>query len=187
MSNNITQIRKDYEDKLKEIKALMKNPISDSSTFSNNTDFRDKHLHFSNSGGTSTTTNTVILNYPIKGYPYKRGVKLSFEGDYEPRVEAGGGDDLFGICVDIDDFTRTATVIPITEIFEGYLVVKKDNQSSISEGDKLAFNSNGEIEKASSSTNAKVNAIALSKAHKINENLYIIHVSVFGNRALKGS
>ncbi|MBW6186240.1 DUF228 domain-containing protein, partial [Pseudomonas aeruginosa] len=54
-------------------------------------------------------------------------------------------------------------------------------------GDKLAFNSNGEIEKASSSTNAKVNAIALSKAHKINENLYIIHVSVFGNRALKGS
>ncbi|AHH05570.1 DUF228 domain-containing protein (plasmid) [Borrelia miyamotoi] len=187
MSSNITQIRKEYEDKLKEIKALMKNPSSDSATFSNDTDFRDKHLHFSNAGGTETSTNTVVLNYPIKGYPYKRGVKLSFESDYEPHVEAGGGDDLFGICNDIDDCTHTTTVIPITESFNGYLVVKKDGQASISAGNKLAFNSNGELEKASSSNNTKVNAIALSKAHKINENLYIIHTNVFGNRALRGS
>ncbi|UPA11043.1 DUF228 domain-containing protein (plasmid) [Borrelia parkeri] len=187
MSNNITQLKKEYEDKLKEIKALMKNPSSDLATFSNNTDFRDKNLHFSNSGGTSTSSDTVIVNYPIKGYPYKRGVKLSFEGDFEPRVEAGGGDDLFGICINIDDFTQRATVVPITEYFEGYLVVKKDSQSSINAGDKLSFNTNGELEKASTSNNTKVNAIALSKAYKLNDSLYIINVSVFGNRALKGS
>ncbi|WP_332301463.1 hypothetical protein [Borrelia miyamotoi] len=39
MSSNITQIQKEYEEKLKEIKALMKNPSSDSAIFSNNTDF----------------------------------------------------------------------------------------------------------------------------------------------------
>ncbi|AMR76214.1 DUF228 domain-containing protein [Borrelia hermsii] len=189
MSNNITQIRKEYEDKLKEIKALMKNPSMDSAVFSNNTDFRDKHLTFQASGGARTSRNTVIVNYPIKGYPYKRGVKLSFgeNNAYEPHVEAGGGDDLYGICTDIDDFSQTATVIPITESFTGYLVVKKDNQSSINVGDKLCFNANGELEKASTSTNTKVNAIALSKAHKLNDSLYIINVSVFGNRALKGS
>ncbi|WP_024655213.1 DUF228 domain-containing protein, partial [Borrelia hispanica] len=87
----------------------------------------------------------------------------------------------------IDDYTQIATVVPITEKFEGYLVVKKDSQSSINFGDKLAFNTNGELEKASTSSNSKTNAIALSKVYKLNENLYIIHASVFGNRALKGS
>ncbi|MCD2402955.1 DUF228 domain-containing protein, partial [Borreliella burgdorferi] len=31
-----------------------------------------------------------------------------------------------------------------------------------------------------------VNAIALSKAHKLTEDLFIVLASVFGNRAIKG-
>lgn len=31
---------------------------------------------------------------------------------------------IFGICIDVDDFTHTATVVPITEYFQGYFVAK---------------------------------------------------------------
>ncbi|AHH10049.1 Hypothetical protein BPA_0024100 (plasmid) [Borrelia parkeri SLO] len=184
-SNNITQLVKDYETKRDKLKGLMKNPSNYSATFSNNTDFRDKNLHFSNSGGTATSSKTRLENHPTKGYPYKRGVKLVVnpftqgQPHYEPHVEPGGGDDLYGICVNIDDFTQRATVVPITEYFEGYLVAK-DN--SIKEKDKLKFNSNGELEKASGSTN--VNAIATSDSIQLSSDVYIVSVVTYGNKAL---
>ncbi|WP_235047991.1 DUF228 domain-containing protein [Borrelia hispanica] len=46
----------------------------------------------------------------------------------------------------------------------------------------MKFNNFGELEKDTSSSRF-INAVALSKAVKLNENLYIIHVSIFGNRA----
>ncbi|WP_024653842.1 DUF228 domain-containing protein, partial [Borrelia persica] len=103
---------------------------------------------------------------------------------YELAVEAGGGTDLYGICTDIDEFTGTATVMPITNNFTGYLVVKKDNQSSITPNVKVKFNTNGEIEQDSGSGSRTINGIALSKAFKINENLYIALVSIFGNKGI---
>ncbi|ATQ15417.1 DUF228 domain-containing protein (plasmid) [Borrelia miyamotoi] len=185
MSSDITQLIKDYETKRDKLKGLMKNPSSYRATFSNNTDFRDKHLHFSNSGGTATSRKTKLENHPMKGYPYKRGVKrvvnpfVQGQPHFEPHVEAGGGDDLYGICIDVDDFTRTATVVPITEIFEGYLVAK-DN--SIKKNDKLKFNSDGQLEKANGSTN--INAIAISDSIQLSNDLYMVEAISYGNKAL---
>ncbi|WP_420025716.1 DUF228 domain-containing protein (plasmid) [Borreliella yangtzensis] len=181
---DITKIKEEFDKKVAEIRALMKNPQKDSSLLGNSLEFRDKNLIYSNSGGVRTSSKDKIENYPAKGYPYKRGVKLSFsnDGTTELEVEAGGGEDLYGICTDIDEFTGIATVIPITNNFEGYLVCKKENQSSINVGDKLNFDQHGELEKVSGN-NKTINAIALSKAHKVTENLYIILASVFGNRA----
>ncbi|WP_348650905.1 DUF228 domain-containing protein [Borrelia miyamotoi] len=96
-SSNITQLIKDYETKRDKLKGLMKNHSSDRATFSNNTDFRDKYLHFSNAGGTVISRKTRLENHPMKGYPYKRGVKrvvnpfVQEQPHFEPHVEAGGG------------------------------------------------------------------------------------------------
>ncbi|AHH11861.1 DUF228 domain-containing protein (plasmid) [Borrelia coriaceae] len=183
---NITQLKKDYDAKVKEIQALMKNPNRDAGLFHVDIGFKDKGVHFANQGGTLTSSVDKLENYPVKGYPYKRGVKLSYEANDsdEPCVEAGGGNDLYGICIDIDEFTQTATVIPITNNFTGYLVVKKDSQSQITPDVKVKFDSNGEIENDSGS-NTTINGVALSSAFKINDNLYIALVSIFGNRGYK--
>ncbi|AHH03901.1 Hypothetical protein BHY_0950 (plasmid) [Borrelia nietonii YOR] len=186
--SNVTQLVKQYEDKAKELKKLMKNPTRDAGTFSNTADFRNKNLHFSNSGGTVTSRHDKFKNYFFKGYPYKRGVKLvvdttsdNSKPHYEPHVEAGGEDDLYGICTDIDEFTQTATVIPITNSFQGYLVAK-DN--SIKRKDKLKFNSDGQVEKNSSSNN-KISVVALSDSIELDsteKKLYVVHVAVYGNK-----
>ncbi|UPA12543.1 DUF228 domain-containing protein [Borrelia venezuelensis] len=182
MSTNITQLKQEYDKKVKEIQALMKNPQRDAGLFSNSVDFRDKNLTFANSGGTVTSRVDKLENYPVKGYPYKRGVKLSYEAsdNSEPCVEAGGGTDLYGICIDIDEFTGIATVLPITNNFTGYLVVKQSSQSSVTPGGKIKINTDGEVENNSSS--GGVNGIALSKAFQVNTNLYMALVSVCGNR-----
>ncbi|MCD2322367.1 DUF228 domain-containing protein, partial [Borreliella burgdorferi] len=119
MSDGITKIKEEFDKKVAEIKALMKNPQQDAGLLSNSVDFRDKNLIYSNSDGVFTSSKDKIENYPAKGYPYKRGVKLSFsaDGTTELEVEAGGGDDLYGICTDIDEFTGMATVVPITNNF----------------------------------------------------------------------
>ncbi|WP_187981431.1 DUF228 domain-containing protein [Borreliella bavariensis] len=188
MAENTAQLVKEYQEKRSKLEKLMKNPQKDSGLLTNSLEFRDKNIEFFASGGTKTSKYDKLENHSFVGYPYKRGVKIviqeakSNEPHYEPHVEAGGGEDLYGICTDIDEFTGIATVIPITNNFEGYLVCKKDSQSSINVGDKLNFDQHGELEKASGS-NKTINAIALSKAHKLTENLYIILASVFGNRA----
>ncbi|WP_418909622.1 DUF228 domain-containing protein (plasmid) [Borreliella lanei] len=184
--SDITKIKQEFDKKVAEIKALMKNPQQDAGLLSNSIEFGDKNLIFSNSDGVCTSSKDKIENYPAKGYPYKRGVKLSFsvDGTTELEVEAGGGDDLYGVCTDIDEFTGIATVIPITNNFTGYLTFKK-NGNGVNPGDKLHFNAHGELEK-NGGVEKSVNAIALSKVHKLTEDLSIVLASVFGNRALKG-
>ncbi|WP_417861677.1 DUF228 domain-containing protein [Borreliella andersonii] len=183
--SNVTKIKQEFDKKVDEIKSLMKNPQKDTGLFSNYVEFRDKNLIFSNSGGVCTSSKDKIENYPAKGYPYKRGVKLSFgDGTTELEVEAGGGEDLYGICIDIDEFSNVATVIPITNNFTGYLTFKK-NENGVNPGDKLYFNQHGELEKFTGTQNA-FNAIALSKVYKLTENLFIVLASVFGNKAIKG-
>ncbi|XPC97857.1 DUF228 domain-containing protein (plasmid) [Borreliella japonica] len=184
--SDITKIKQEFDKKVEEIKALMKNPQQNASLLSNSIEFRDKNLIYANSGGVRTSSKDKIENYPAKGYPYKRGVKFSFSADSttELEVEAGGGEDLYGVCTDIDEFSGIATVIPITNNFTGYLVFKKPG-TDIKPGDKLYFNQHGELEKTSGSDKT-INAIALSKAHKLTEDLFIGLASIFGNRALKG-
>ncbi|MCD2318008.1 DUF228 domain-containing protein [Borreliella burgdorferi] len=185
MSDGITKIKQEFDKKVAEIQALMKNPQQDASLLSNSIEFRDKNLIFSNSGGVCTSSKDKIENYPAKGYPYKRGVKLSFgDGTTELEVEAGGGEDLYGVCIDIDEFSNVATVIPITNNFTGYLTFKKDG-NGVNSGDKLYFNQHGELEKVTGAQNA-FNAIALSKVYKLTEDLFIVLASVFGNKAIKG-
>ncbi|ADQ30053.1 hypothetical protein CV667_05245 [Borreliella burgdorferi] len=183
--SDITKIKQEFDKKVAEIQALMKNPQQDASLLSNSIEFRDKNLIFSNSGGVCTSSKDKIENYPAKGYPYKRGVKLSFgDGTTELEVEAGGGEDLYGVCIDIDEFSNVATVIPITNNFTGYLTFKKDG-NGVNSGDKLYFNQHGELEKVTGAQNA-FNAIALSKVYKLTEDLFIVLASVFGNKAIKG-
>ncbi|UPA18400.1 DUF228 domain-containing protein [Borrelia puertoricensis] len=189
--SNVTELVKQYEEKANSIKKLMKNPISDAGVFSNKIDFRDKNLHFANQGGTVTNSKDKLENYPVKGYPYKRGVKLVVENPstsnnnphYEPHVEVGGENDLYGICSDIDEFTGIATVIPITNNFQGYLVAKQN--SGIKRKDKVKFDANGELEKDSSS-NGKINAYALSDAISLDgttNKICIVNVAIYGNKA----
>lgn len=103
----------------------------------------------------------------------------------ELAVQAGGGEDLYGVFTDIDDeYTGMATVIPITNNFTGYLTFKK-NGNTVNPSDKLHFNQDGELEKTTG-VQKSVNAIALSKVQKLTEELYIGLVSVFRNRAVKG-
>ncbi|AYE37106.1 hypothetical protein DB313_06275 (plasmid) [Borrelia turcica IST7] len=186
----IEQLEKEYIEKREQVKKIMKNPIADPDLFSNRTEHRDKNLIFSNSGGTATSRFDKIENYFAKGYPYKRGVKLVVnkvdEGQpakphYEPHIEAGGGDDLYGICIDIDEYSQIATVLPITNNFQGYLVAK---DSSIKRADKLCFNIDGELEK-STAGKANINAIALADAIELVANKqHVVKVAVIGNRAL---
>ncbi|UPA16918.1 DUF228 domain-containing protein (plasmid) [Borrelia coriaceae] len=185
--SNITQLVTEYQEKAKDLKKQMKNPTSDASTFSNKVDFRDKNLHFSNQGGTLTSKNDKLENYSFKGYPYKRGVKLVVDKEeenqphYEPHVEAGGCDDLYGICTDIDEFTQTATVIPITNNFTGYLVAK---DGEVKKESKLKFNEDGQLEKDDSNS-SKINAIALSDSISLDgtdQKLFMVHVAIYGNK-----
>ncbi|UPA11694.1 DUF228 domain-containing protein (plasmid) [Borrelia parkeri] len=140
----------------------IKNPNNnEKAVFSNNTDFRDKIQKIINAPGeTNSSSKTTLEIYPCKESPYKKGVKLAFEGDYEPHVEPGGGDDLYGICSNFDDFTQKATVIPILgNTFQGYLIVK---DSTIKKNDKLFFNQYGMLEKVKKTRDKNIYAIALS-------------------------
>ncbi|WP_418457490.1 DUF228 domain-containing protein [Borreliella andersonii] len=186
--SDITKIKKEFDEKVAAIKALMKNPQQDAGLLSNSIEFGGKNLIFSNSDRVCTSSKDKIENYPAKGYPYKRGFKLSFgDGTTELEVEVGGGDDLYGVCTDIDEFSGMATVIPITNNFTGYLTFKKNGENGVNPGDKLHFNAHGELEKTTGGAKKSVNAIALSKVHKLTEDLSIVLASVFENRALKGN
>ncbi|ACK75373.1 DUF228 domain-containing protein [Borreliella burgdorferi] len=184
-----TQLLKDYQEKRSKLEKFMKNPQYDAGLLSNSVEFRDKNIQFFASGGTRTSKFDKLENHPFLGYPYKRGVKRVIQEEqenqihYEPHVEAGGGDDLYGICTDIDEFSKTATIVPITNNFEGYLVAK---DSTLKVKDKLVFNKDGALEKVTGAPPNKVtiNAIALSDAKQISNDVYLIKVAVFGNKAV---
>ncbi|WP_418457491.1 DUF228 domain-containing protein [Borreliella andersonii] len=183
------QLVKDYQDKRGKLEKFMKNPQHDSSLLSNSIEFRDKNVQFFASGGTRTSKFDKLENHPFLGYPYKRGVKRVIQKvqanqiHYEPHVEAGGEDDLYGICVDIDEFSKTATIVPITNNFEGYLVAK---DSMVKTKDKLVFNKDGALEKVNGAppNKATINAIALFDAKQISNEVYLVKVAVFGNKAI---
>ncbi|MCD2385012.1 DUF228 domain-containing protein [Borreliella burgdorferi] len=184
-----TQLVKDYQEKRSKLEKFMKNPQHDSSLISNSSEFKDKNVQFLASGGTKTSKFDKLENHSFLGYPYKRGVKRVIqeakdnEAHYEPHVEAGGGEDLYGICIDIDEFSKTATIVPITNNFEGYLVAK---DSTVKTKDKLVFNKDGALEKVGAQQNkTTINATALSDAKQISNDVYLVKVAVFGNKAIQ--
>ncbi len=185
-----TQSVKEYQEKKSNFEKFVKNPQHGTNLLRNSIEFRDKNVQFFAYGGTKTSKFDKLENHPFLGYPYKRGVKRVIQeaqdnqSHYEPHVEAGGGEDLYGVCIDIDEFNNVATVIPITNNFTGYLTFKKDG-NGVNSGDKLYFNQHGELEKVTGAQNA-FNAIALSKVYKLTEDLFIVLASVFGNKAIKG-
>ncbi|MCD2399657.1 DUF228 domain-containing protein, partial [Borreliella burgdorferi] len=81
---------------------------------------------------------------PANSFPYKRGVKL-VPKENSIYVEVGADTDMYGICVDVCEFSCTAYVLPITNNFEGYLVTRNP---SIKIGEILDINNNGVIIKA---------------------------------------
>ncbi len=65
--------------------------------------------------------------YDLKNsFPYKSGVKL-IPKENSIYVEVGADTDLYGICIDICEFSCIACVLPITNNFEGYLVTRNQN------------------------------------------------------------
>lgn len=76
------------------------------------------------------------------------------------QIAKGGGSDLYGVCVDFDDFSRTGTVVPITCSFECVLITK---DKTIKAEDKLIINSEGVLEKSSKNASV-IHALALGPA-----------------------
>ncbi|ACN93452.1 conserved hypothetical protein (plasmid) [Borreliella finlandensis] len=186
---NTTQLVKDYQENRNKLEKLMKNPQHYAGLLSNSLEFRDKNVQFFASGGTRSSKFDKLENHPFLGYPYKRGVKRVIQEEkpneihYEPHVEAGGEEDLYGICIDVDEFSKTATIVPITNNFEGYLVAK---DSTVKVKDKLVFNKDGALEKVNGAppNKATINATALSDAKQISNDVYLVKVAVFGNKAI---
>ncbi|WP_420025717.1 DUF228 domain-containing protein (plasmid) [Borreliella yangtzensis] len=131
---------------------------------------------------------------PKKSFPYKRGVKL-VPKDTSVYVETSSDTDIYGICVDVCEFSCTAYVLPITNNFEGYLVTRNP---SIKAGEILDINEAGVIIKAGGGPPTYINAYALSDSFTINfkseeeikdesrkHDYYInlVKVTIFGNRA----
>ncbi|MCD2401864.1 DUF228 domain-containing protein, partial [Borreliella bissettiae] len=136
---------------------------------------------------------------PKSSFPYKRGVKL-VPKENSIYVEVGADTDMYGICVDVCEFSCTAYVLPITNNFEGYLITRNP---SIKIGEILDINNNGIIIKAGGGPPTVINAYALSDSFTINfvpENymvqdqaryprqeysINLIKVAIFGNRSLE--
>ncbi len=135
---------------------------------------------------------------PANSFPYKRGVKL-VPKENSIYVEVGADTDMYGICVDVCEFSSTAYVLPITNNFEGYLVTRNP---SIKMGEILDINNNGVIIKAGGGPPTVINAYALSDSFTINfapedehqdqarypkqeYSINLIKVAIFGNRGLE--
>ncbi|WP_210360694.1 DUF228 domain-containing protein [Borreliella valaisiana] len=137
---------------------------------------------------------------PKKSFPYKRGVKL-VPKENSIHVDVGASTDIYGICVDVCEFSCIAYVLPITNNFEGYLVTRNPN---IKAGEILDINADGVIIKAGGGRPTVINAYALSDSFTINfelekgdldqshiikpkENysINLIKVVIFGNRGLE--
>ncbi|ETZ17396.1 hypothetical protein BDCR2A_01690 [Borrelia duttonii CR2A] len=150
---------------------------------------------------TQTISSSVdkYENYPYKGFPYKRAVKLSFDTDGSAFVETSDDSNVYGMCVDVDEYTETAQVVPITNNVSGYFICA---DSSIQCGDHLDFNSEGELVKASSNLPTSINIIALSNTYKHDFRtpaeqrdssfssssdfiIYFAKVTIFGNKAIQ--
>ncbi|MBB6032072.1 hypothetical protein HNR35_001075 [Borreliella spielmanii] len=172
---------------------------------------------FSSSSGSFQSKNELVNAYsfayssitdkieeyfydPNNSFPYKRGVKL-VPKENAIYVDVGADTDLYGICVDVCEFSCTAYVLPITNNFEGYLVTRNPN---IKAGEILDISDKGVITKVGGGPPTVINAYALSDAFTINfvpedvdqerdqarypkqdYSINLIKVTIFGNIGLE--
>ncbi|UPA18479.1 DUF228 domain-containing protein (plasmid) [Borrelia puertoricensis] len=161
------------------------------------TTFQDKNIRVDAIAQSLSSSTDKLEEYQALGFPYKRAVKLKVETDTNKndgvQVEVSDGNNMYGICVDIDPYTNVATVIPITNNFEGYMIAQS---TSINMGDKLDFNSNGEVIKSSNTSSVAINAVALSDVFTIQltndeskkssdeYKLNLVKIALYGNKSI---
>ncbi|AJA90725.1 hypothetical protein OY14_04555 (plasmid) [Borreliella chilensis] len=141
--------------------------------FENSFKFGDEGFYFSQKGGLKSSSADKFENYQAQDFCYKCGVKLVINGS-NLQIARGGGRDLYGICVDFDDFSKTGTVVPITCSFECVLIAK---DKTIKAEDKLIINSEGFLEKASNNATV-IHALALGSAEEFKDKKDVYGVRV---------
>ncbi|UPA18990.1 DUF228 domain-containing protein (plasmid) [Borrelia puertoricensis] len=141
----------------------LKNYSTYPAVFDKTSQFGASDFYFTHRGGLQYCVSDKLENYQAINFCYKRGVKLVIENGMAPRVEYGGLSDLYGICIDYDETTKTATVISTASSFECILL----SNSGIKAGDKLSFDELGLLGKIVDST--PVQAIALSDAYEFKD------------------
>ncbi|MBW6185878.1 DUF228 domain-containing protein [Pseudomonas aeruginosa] len=130
------------------------------SVFDKSGQFKSSDMYFAYAGGIKHSLDK-FENYQSIDFCYKRGVRLVIESGMSSRIASGGGSDLYGICIDYDNFTKTATVISIASNFECVLL----SDSSIKAGDNLVFDSLGVLKKVHDNDESDdIQALALSDA-----------------------
>ncbi|WKC58696.1 DUF228 domain-containing protein [Borrelia sp. P9F1] len=129
------------------------------SVFSKPDKFGSGDLYFAHKGGLKFFAGEKFENYQAVDFCYKCGVKLVVGDGVEARVARGGDGDLYGVCLDYDEFTRTATVVSVASSFECVLLASEDVKS----GDKLAFDESGVLKRVQSKS-TYMHALALSDA-----------------------
>ncbi|QFP42523.1 hypothetical protein F9Y90_05340 (plasmid) [Borrelia miyamotoi] len=188
--SQVASLDTQYTEALLKLKQYTKTHRENKASFSAvKSGFQDKMQILDADALAISSSVDCIKKYPYKGYPYKRAVKLTVENG-TVYVVADCDEEMYGICIDICEITHTATVIPITNNFEGYLAA---SDQSIKIADKLDFDSNGMLIKAGNGGKRMINAIALSDVFSIDlasddstrKGQYVLHfvqVSVYGNR-----
>ncbi|AWG43290.1 hypothetical protein CR532_04650 (plasmid) [Candidatus Borreliella tachyglossi] len=148
---------KSYAEVLEKLKQVNYNTYS--SVFDKSGGLESANMYFAHKGVLKAFASERLQNFQAINFCYKCGVKLVIEEGLEPRVARGGGDDLYGICVDYDDLTKTATVISIASSFECIVLSHNDVKS----GDRLVVDESG-LFKSINSKSSYMHAVALSSA-----------------------
>lgn len=173
------KLLKEIADKRAEIALYLKSGASEVGVFKNTTDFRGQYYTMQNSGFCLSSSKVKIENRPyVTGYPFKQGVKLTIKAPTEPTVEAGGGNDLYGVCVDVHEFSSVAQIVPVTDgMAYACVLIAKDN--SIKRNDKVKFNDKGEVEKQAGA--GAYHGIALEDSLQIEANkLNLVKIMFLG-------
>lgn len=108
--------------KQSEVLMRLKDHTTYPAVFDREVQFGSLDIYFAHRGGLQYSLADKFENYQDIGFCYKRGVKLVVQNGMSTCVTRGGGSDLYGICIDYDDLTRTATVISIANSFECILL-----------------------------------------------------------------
>ncbi|AHH11105.1 DUF228 domain-containing protein (plasmid) [Borrelia coriaceae] len=149
----------DASNKQVSVLAKLKSYSTYPAVFDKSSQFGASNIYFAHRGGLQYSIADKLENYQAVDFCYKCGVKLVVDDYMSLRVALGGGSELYGVCVDYDDFSKTATVISRTSSFECILM----STASVKLGDKLVFDDKGILTKIKSDA-TYMHAIALSDA-----------------------
>ncbi|AYE36999.1 hypothetical protein DB313_05730 (plasmid) [Borrelia turcica IST7] len=136
-------------------------------------DFVNQNKQFASYASTRVDPKTRIEALPYKGFCHKMGVKLVYDTEYEKQVEAGGGDELYGVCINVDEYLKVAHVV--RTVCQGHFVCAN---GSIKAGDKLTFSDKGILEKAVKNRHTYAHATAVKDSFEFSDKKGIYGVEV---------